>query len=70
MLHSELIKRYQGIFRYSAQDVDVWFPNGKDSIRVRLKKNREEQIFTYKDEKTWQLETVTNFLKNIRRSAR
>lgn len=66
MVHSELIKRYQVIFKYSVQDIDTWFPNGKDSIRIRLL-NKEEYVFTYKDEKIWILETVNNFIKNIKR---
>jgi len=65
MVHSELIKRYQALFKYSVQDIDVWFPNGKDSIRVRSL-SKEEYIFTYKNEKTWKLETVNHFIKNMR----
>lgn len=43
----------------------VWFPNGRDSIRIR-DINKHELIFTYHGDTDWRLETVNEFLKNMK----
>lgn len=41
--------------------VTCWFPNGKNSIRVRLRESGD-LIFTYTSKKKWKLETVDSYL--------
>lgn len=66
MSHKELYKLFELYFPdYAGDKVELWFPNGKNSIRVR-QTNKQEFIFSYIDQKTWRFETVNNFLKNIR----
>ena len=66
MSHKELYKLFELYFPdYAVDKVELWFPNGKNSIRVR-QTNKQEFIFSYIDQKTWRFETVNNFLKNIR----
>lgn len=65
MIHKDVYKFFKMYFpSYTDNNVDVWFPNGKDSIRVR-EKNGFEFIFTYHDKNNWKLETINSFLKNM-----
>lgn len=50
---------------FSGDKVDVWFQNGKNSIRVR-QKNRQEFIFTYNDKDNWKFETVESFMAGLK----
>ena len=43
--------------------VTCWFPNGKNSIRVRLRESGD-LIFTYTSKKKWKLETVDLYLED------
>ena len=65
MVHKVIFDIYKMLFGEKYSDVETWFPNGKDSIRVRLK-GKQELIFTYHDYKTWSLETVDMFLKRTK----
>lgn len=56
MIHSDILAKFLEMF-YNAEAVDVWRPNGRNSIWVRLK-TKEELIFTYNDRKDWSLSTV------------
>lgn len=42
--------------------VDIWFPNGQNSVRIRHY-NRKEYIFTFNGPDEWSFETVKNFLE-------
>lgn len=66
MSHSEVYKWFELYFpEYAGSKVDMWFANGKNSIRVR-QTNGEEFVFTYDGKQDWKLETVKSFLKNMR----
>lgn len=53
MGHSEVMKWFENYFPdYSGDRIDVWFPNGRNSIRIR-QKNGQEFIFTYHNQKDW-----------------
>lgn len=43
-----------------------WFPNGRNSIRVRLDTGKEF-IFTYNSSDDWKIESVGSFLKGLNR---
>lgn len=66
MSHVEVLKQFESRFPdFSGDAVDVWFANGKNSIRIR-QKNRMEFIFTFNGDKDWKLETIDSFMKTMR----
>lgn len=67
MTHSEVYKQYELQMADYWKITSIWFPNGKNSIRVRLMDKRE-YIFTYNGPFDWKFETLNNFLKNIKNS--
>ena len=48
-----------------AEKVETYFPNGKNSIRVR-QKDGKEFIFSFNGEKTWRFETIDQFLAGMK----
>ena len=65
MGHNEIFKQYNSLFPiYSGSNAKMWFPNGKNCIRVRLN-NNQEFIFTYNDVENWKLETTKSYIKSI-----
>lgn len=46
------------------EKVDVWFQNGKNSVRVRFK-NHAELIFTFNGKQYWKLETVGSWIDGL-----
>lgn len=66
MVHTDVYKWFALYFPdYAGDKVDKWFPNGKNSIRVR-QTNGQEFIFTYNSQKDWRLETVNSFLSSAK----
>ena len=63
MLHIDVLKRFKEIFPIKDGSIEYWWPNGKNSIRVRLK-NSFELVLTYLSNKKWRLETVESFNEN------
>ena len=53
------------MFPTMAKYAAMWFPNGKNSIRIR-DNNKHELIFTYHSDADWRLETINEFLKNTK----
>lgn len=67
MSHSEIMKWFELYFPdYAGSRIDLWFPNGRNSIRIR-QKNGQEFIFTYHNRKNWKFETVDSFLNERRK---
>ena len=50
---------------YAGENAATWFPNGKNSIRVR-QTNGAEFIFTYGGKDDWRFETATSFIKGMK----
>lgn len=66
MTHIDVYKRFALYFpNYADKNMDKWFPNGKNSIRVR-QANGREFIFTYNNQNDWRLETIKSFLNNAK----
>lgn len=66
MSHSEIYKYFELYFPDFAGDkVDVWFQNGKNSIRIR-QKNHQEFIFTYNGNSNWKFETMKSFVTGLK----
>lgn len=64
MVHQEIFKLFSLYFPdyYGKEKSDVWFANGKNSIRIRLK-NKQELIFTCYGKNDWRLETLKCYIK-------
>lgn len=66
MSHNDVYKWFELYFpNYAGDAVDAWFPNGKNSVRVR-QKNRQEFVFTFHDRANWKFETVGSFMTGLR----
>lgn len=66
MNHVEVLKQFEKRFPdLSGDAVDVWFTNGKNSIRIR-QKNGMELIFTFNKDADWKLETIESSMKTMR----
>lgn len=66
-----IIQRYVGEHLFSpclpdqAKEVKEYFPNGKNSIRIR-KTNGQEFIFSLREPKAWKFETIDQFLADMK----
>lgn len=65
MTHTVTLERFKKLFPQYVEHIDVWFPNGRNCIRIRLKDKREI-IFTYDDNRHWLLETVDHYIDRIK----
>lgn len=65
MLHSDVYKVFKEYFPANYENVDIWFQNGRNSIRIRYK-NGAENIFTFNSSSDWKLETINSFVKGLK----
>lgn len=65
MLQEEVLKHFKRIFPPFSTQMTEWFPNGRNSVRVRVKSG-SDFIFTYHSESDWCLETVDAFVKRLK----
>lgn len=65
MSHSRVFDIFKKKFTHLGLQVQEWFPNGKDSVRVRLH-DRQELIFTYYGERRYILETKDNYMERMK----
>lgn len=65
MSQKEILEKFKTTFPELARNTSIWFPNGKNSIRVR-QVGGQEFIFTYNDKKEWILETHKSFIKRMK----
>lgn len=66
MTHNEVWNAFKVAFATAAEVIRCWFPNGKNSIRVRFYNGQPDLVFTYKNKKTWKIETVDSYLESIK----
>lgn len=65
MTHNKVHSYFQSLFSNSiVKEVKAWFPNGKNSIRIRDFEHNEF-VFTYNSPKDWKFETVDSFMRNM-----
>lgn len=68
MLHGELYEKvFKALFPQYDDKVEEYYPNGRNSIRVRLTLGYDV-IFSYDEEsynKYWTLESVPSFIKRL-----
>ena len=65
MTHKKVWEKFKECSGSVTDIVSCWFPNGGNSIRVRLADNTD-LIFTYKSKKKWKIETVDSYLDSIK----
>ena len=67
MSHYDIYKLFElHMPSYAGEKVEIWFPNGRNSIRVRHW-NREEFIFTFNNPKDWRFETIDSYINHFRK---
>lgn len=63
MAHGDVYKWFELYFpQYAGENIEIWFPNDRNSIRVR-QTNKQEFIFTYNGKDDWRFETIKSFIK-------
>jgi hypothetical protein len=64
MAHVDIYKIFKTLFPLYMEKVTEYFPNGKNSIRVRIGELHQDFIFTFINPKEWKFETVDSFINN------
>lgn len=64
MLHTDVYEKFKEMFPDHSSYVDEWFPNGKNSVRVRIKSG-SDFIFTYNNVFDWCYETTDSFINKL-----
>lgn len=65
MIHTQVYGFFQTCLPDQAKKVKEYFPNGKNSIRIR-KTNGQEFIFSLREPKAWKFETIDQFLADMK----
>lgn len=65
MTPNEVLEHMKKIFPHMFDGEYVWFPHGRDSVRVRSGKQREV-IFTYLDKGNWMMETADHYFERLK----
>lgn len=65
MLHDDVYNCFTLYFPQISKHVIEWFPNGRNSVRVRRCDN-QDFIFTYHDKNNWCFETVDSFIERLK----
>lgn len=67
MSHNEVYKWFERFFpSYAGDSVEMWFPNGKNSIRVR-RTGHLDFVFSYNGPRDWKFETVESFIDGVKK---
>lgn len=67
MVHTEVYKLFRAAFPTYAIQMTEYFPNGKNSIRLRAAGTRQEYVFTINGANDWRFETIDSFLKTLKK---
>lgn len=65
MPHKDVFVIFKKLFPPYAEKVTEWFPNGRNSVRVRIKETHQDFVFTYQSNKEWRFETAENFVNSL-----
>lgn len=65
--HNKVYEYFKLYFPQYSADVSMWFPNGKNSVRVRVLRDNNSQdfVFTYGGKTNWCFETVNSHIKKM-----
>lgn len=66
MTHNDVLEYFKLLFPLTFEQVVIWFPNGRNSIRVRIL-NNQEFVFTYTSQREWKFETLDEYMKGMRK---
>lgn len=66
MVHTDVYKLFKLTLPTFAEKMTEYFPNGKNSIRVRNSGARQEYVFTVNGANEWRFETIDSFLKYLK----
>lgn len=69
MMHQDIYKQFELCFPDYGKNIEMWFPNGRNSVRIR-QVNKQEFIFTYNGQDDWKFETVKSFLDGMKGAKR
>ena len=64
MTHSDVLYNFKRIFPNLWERIEVWYPNGRNSVRVRFT-GWTECTFTYFSPTDWKFETLHSFVKTM-----
>lgn len=63
MSHNDIYQKFEQMFPNMADRMtDIWYPEGKNSIRIRRGRNIRQLVFTYFSDKEWKLESYYHFM--------
>jgi len=65
MVHSKIFEYFKECLPANAEKVETYFPNGRNSIRVR-QINGKEFIFSFNGSRAWKFETIDQFLAGMK----
>ena len=65
MAHTQILNKFEDLMPAYYEKMILWFPNGKNSIRIRLSDYREF-VFTYNKPDDWLFETLRHFLDRLK----
>ena len=65
MTHPQILNQFKEFFPDTMPFVATWFPNGKNSIRLRLV-DGSEYVFTFKNSNVFRFETLDSFLEGVK----
>ena len=65
MAHKDVLSIFKRNFEELYSRITVWFPCGKDCVRIRFA-NGDEIMFTYHGEKDWCLESVNSYVSKMK----
>lgn len=65
MKHEDVYKQFIKQFPEIAKVIKEWFPNGRNSVRVRLK-NGSDFIFTFFTLNDWCYETLDSYIRKMK----
>ena len=65
MIYDEVYGLYKECLPDRAADTKEYFPNGKNSIRVR-QNNGQDFVFTFIEPGSWKFETIDEFIAGMK----
>ena len=67
MTHRDVLTTYKNMFPWAANGITEWFPNGKNSVRIRFNNDRSSDlVFTFNKPSDWCIETVDSFIRSMK----
>ena len=65
MSQEEVYNWFTLYFPQFAKHVTEWFPNGRNSVRIR-QASGQDFVFTYRSKTDWRFETVESFIRTMK----